>query len=249
MSPVLPTASKLASNVLAKTALATDSTYKYLYFGLHGRGELTRTLLVASGAKFEELAIDWPVHKELTPFNCVPVVYETGADGTVLELSETQAIERYLSKKYGYLGDNAWEEHLVNRYFNSTDHAQNTFASAVTGAQPGEGRVEAANNYYKDTLAKWIVLHEKHLEANNGGNGHYVGNDLTLADFKTALLVDRLLLLHPKGANAVPLSAEQTPNIWKVREAVNNQKHIATWKKTERYAELDQGTLKLFKFI
>ncbi|KAG0093953.1 hypothetical protein BGZ93_004478 [Podila epicladia] len=244
---VLPTATKAASEVLGKAAVATGSTYKILYFALHGRGELTRTLIIQGGDKYEELPVDWAVQKELTPFNCLPVVYETAASGETLELAESQAIERYLARKYHLLGANAWEEHLVNRYFNSTDTAQNFFGTSVLNVQ-GDARVEAANTYYKETLSKWIRLHEEHLKQ-NGSNGHYVGNGLTLADYKTALLVDRLLLLHPKGAEAVPLSELATPNIWKVREAVHSQKHIAQWKKSERYQELDQGTLKLFKFI
>ncbi|KAF9419127.1 hypothetical protein BGZ94_009510 [Podila epigama] len=229
------------------TAVATDSTYKVLYFGIHGRGELVRTLIVASGAKFEELPVDWAVQKEHTPFKCLPVVYETGASGTVLELSESQAIERYLAKKNGWLGANEWEEHLVNRYFNSTDSAQLAFGSSVISASGLEARVAAANTFYEEALAKWIDLHEKHLEA-NGSNGHYVGDSLTLADFKTALLVDRLLLLHPKGANTVPLSAHQTPNIWKVRENVNHHTHVAAFKKSERYEALNKGTRSMFKF-
>ncbi|KAG0022689.1 hypothetical protein BGZ82_010943, partial [Podila clonocystis] len=185
---VLPTATKAASEVLAKATVATGSTYKILYFGLHGRGELTRTLIVHGGDKYEELPVDWAVQKELTPFNCLPVVYETATSGETLELSESQAIERYLARKYHLLGANAWEEHLVNRYFNSTDTAQNGFGTSVLGVQ-GEARVEAANTYYKETLPKWIRLHEEHLKQ-NGSNGHYVGNGLTLADYKTALLVD-----------------------------------------------------------
>lgn len=71
---LLPKATKAPTNVLAQAAeTSTDSTYKVLYFGLHGRGEMTRTLLAYGGARFEEIPLQWPVMKADTRFGCLPV--------------------------------------------------------------------------------------------------------------------------------------------------------------------------------
>ncbi|KAF9196770.1 hypothetical protein BGZ50_007015 [Haplosporangium sp. Z 11] len=242
----LPVPSSADSNVLSKVVTSTDSSFKYLYFGLHGRGELTRTLLAFGGAKWEELPIDWPAQKELTPFKCVPVVYETAKDGTVIELSESAAIERYLAHKFHLFGKNAYEQLQVDQYVSSTDAVINAFGVKIVSS-PQEKRVEEANKFYTEVLSIFITLHERHLKK-NGSNGHYVGNDITFADLKTAQAIGRLLLLRPKGADEVPFSAEKTPNLWKVYETVNSQPNLAAWRKSQRYQELDAGTKSLFKF-
>lgn len=59
----LPVATQASSEVLSRAASSHDSTFKILYFGLHGRGELSRNLLAYGDAKWEELAVvsDFPV--------------------------------------------------------------------------------------------------------------------------------------------------------------------------------------------
>ncbi|KAF8948171.1 hypothetical protein BGZ47_006134 [Haplosporangium gracile] len=242
----LPVPTKADTTVLGQAAKSTDSTYKVLYFGIHGRGELTRTLLAYSGAKWEELPVDWANQKEHTPFKVLPVVYETTQDGTILELAESQAIERYLANKYGLYGKNAYEAHKVEQIFSSADGVAQAFSQKIIGTAQDK-RVEEANKFYVEVLPKFIAIHEAHL-VKNGSNGHYVGNSATLADIKVANLLDRLLLLRPKGADEVPFSAEKTPNLWKVLEKVNSHPTLAAWKKTGRYQELDAGTKNMFKF-
>ncbi|KAF9205993.1 hypothetical protein BGZ49_003185 [Haplosporangium sp. Z 27] len=241
----LPTPTQASTDVLSQAVNSKDSKFQVLYFDLHGRGELTRNLLAYSGTKFEELPVDWANQKEHTPFKCLPVVYETTANGTVLELAESQAIERYLANKFHLFGNNEYEHHKVEEYFTSTDTTQQGFAK-VLGASLDK-RVEEANKYYTEVLPKFIEIHEAHLKK-NGSNGHYVGNSTTLADLKTALLIDRILFLRPKGADEPPFSAEKTPLLWKVRETVNSHPPLAEWKKSKRQQELDANTKDRFKF-
>ncbi|KAG0213075.1 hypothetical protein BGX28_005096 [Mortierella sp. GBA30] len=248
-STILPKATQASTQVLSKASeSSTESTYKFLYFGLHGRGELTRTLLSFGGAQFEELALDWPAMKKDTPFGVLPVLYETTSDGTVLELSESQAIERYLAKKFDLLGSNSWEAHLVDRYYTSLETLSINFFKVMFA--PAESRQAEAETFYKDHLPRWIAAHEIHL-AKNGSNGHYVGEKLSLADFKVALMIDRIQFLVPKGLESKVeqlFSAEATPGLWKVKETVNAHPKIAAWKKSERHDQINAGTKGFFKF-
>lgn len=150
-----------------------------------------------------------------------------------------------MAKKFHLMGKNHWEEHKVNEFYNSTDGAQFAFGTKVLNG-PAENRLEEANKYYTEVLSKFISLHEAHL-AKNGGNGHYVGNHMTLADMKTAMLMDRLMLLRPKGANEVGFSKEQTPNLWKLRETVNEYPSMKKWRESARFKELDASTRTIFK--
>ncbi|KAF9276612.1 hypothetical protein BGZ68_009899 [Mortierella alpina] len=248
-SSALPVATQAPSQVLAKAAdSSSDSTYKLLYFGLHGRGELIRTLLTYHGAKFEELTLDWPAMKKDTPFGVLPVVYETTSDGTILELAEAQAIERHLAQKFNLLGANSWEAHLVDRYYTSMETLSNQFFKVMFA--PLDKRQAEAESFYRDHLPRWVAAHEKHL-AQNGTNGHYVGNALSLADFKTALMMDRIQFLVPQGLEEqvkALFSKETTPGLWKVRETVNANERIAQWRNSERYAQINAGTKGFFKF-
>ncbi|KAF9911020.1 hypothetical protein EC991_004892 [Linnemannia zychae] len=247
MSPtnVLPTVTKASSEVLAEAAKGTDSSFQLLYFPLHGRGELVRNLLAYSGAKWEELGVDWPVQKPKTPFQVAPVVYEHTSSGSVLELAESNAIERYLARKYNLFGANIWEENQVNQFYHNAEGLVQAFALRVVGASP-EARVDEANRFYTEVLAKFVEIHEGHLKQ-NGDNGHYVGNSTTLADLKVVQTLDRILLLAPKGVQ-VPISAEQTPSLWKVKQTVESHPSYATWKKSQRSQELNANTKARFQF-
>ncbi|KAF9956702.1 hypothetical protein BGZ65_002503 [Modicella reniformis] len=242
----LPVPTKADSQTLSEAVKSADSTYKVLYFGLHGRGELIRNLLAYGGAKWEEITPEWPAHKEHTPFGCLPVVYETTSNGTILELAETPAIERYLAKKFNLFGKNEYEHHKVEEYLSSTDSAVTSFSIKIIQSPP-EKRVEEANKFYAEVLTRFISVHEAHLQK-NGSNGHYIGNSATFADIKTAFLIDRVLFLRPKGADEVPFSAKNSPNLWKVHETVNNHKSYAEWKESPKYQELSVSTKAFFKY-
>ncbi|KAG0045275.1 hypothetical protein BGZ83_009492 [Gryganskiella cystojenkinii] len=251
---ILPKATVAPSHVLAKAALApaSESTFKFLYFGLHGRGEMTRTLLNFGGAKFEEIPLQWPAMKPETRFGHVPVLFETTADGTVLELSETQAIERYLSRKFNLYGANAWEEHLVCEYTNSTEFLNLRFEKVVFAINDPELRQREAVTFYSDILPRWIQTHERHLAAEpQNQNGHYVGNAFTLADIRASVMLDRILFLIPEGQQEVVakiLNKETAPGLFKVREAVHSHPLMAAWYKSQRQAEINAGTKGFFKF-
>lgn len=106
--------------------------------------------------------------------------------------------------------------------------------------------MEAATKFYAETLAKWIQIHEGHLKA-NGDKGHYVGQGVTLADIKTALVIDRILFFVPKGLEN-PFSATLTPGLWKVKEQVDSKASLAAWKASERYSQLNSNTKARFGF-
>ncbi|KAF9153131.1 hypothetical protein BGX20_004987 [Mortierella sp. AD010] len=242
----LPTPTQASTEVLSQATKSNDSTFKVLYFNIHGLAELTRTILAYAGAKTEELTVDWPNQKDHTPFKCLPVVYETTSDGTVLELAESQAIERYLATKFHLFGKNEYEHHKVEQFLTSTNSAVQPFISKIIYSAPDK-RAEEANKFYAEVLPKFIEVHEAHLKK-NGSNGHYVGDSTTLADIKTAVFINRVLFLRPKGANEVPFSAEKTPLLWKVRETVDNHPSLAAWKKSQRYQELNANSLAMYKW-
>ncbi|KAF8899861.1 hypothetical protein BGZ58_006926, partial [Dissophora ornata] len=134
--------------------------------------------------------------------------------------------------------------HKVEQFFTSTDTASSAFNKVII-ASP-DTRTAAANDYYKNTLSKFIEVHKEHLKK-NGSNGHYIGDSNTLADLKTTQFIDCVISFAPKGADEVPISAEKTPNLWKLRETVNSTPSLAAFKNSERCKELNASTRAFFK--
>jgi glutathione S-transferase len=142
-------------------------------------------------------------------------------------------------RKFDLYGKNEYEKHKVEEYLSSTDGALLAHSIKVVRAVdiPPEKRVEQTSKFYAEEVLKFITIHEAHLER-NGSNGHYVSQSTTLADLKTALFIDRVFYLRSSGADEVPFSAEKSPNLWRLRETVNNHPSLAEWRKSQRYQEL-----------
>ncbi|KAG0376718.1 hypothetical protein BGX24_007312 [Mortierella sp. AD032] len=265
-APILPTVTKASSKILRKSMKGTNSSYQLAYFNFHGRAESIRYLLAYAGVPWKEIVFghptdeEWKRSKPMTPYKCLPVLYETAESGTVLEFSEVSPIERYLARQFGIHGTDRWERFQVEQAVSSIDASQVLYHykvllpnwpsnsdSDIKWAQKRDRRVEETNRFYKMGLKNFVDIHEARLEANGGGSGYYVGSKTTLSDLRATLLMDRLLLLRPEGANPVPLSMEKTPNLWKVRECVHRISGIAQWRESARYHELDALTKRYFR--
>ncbi|KAG0241245.1 hypothetical protein BGW41_006099 [Actinomortierella wolfii] len=249
MAPLLPTATKASSAVLSKAIENKDVHFQVLYFPVHALAELIRTILAYSDAKWEHLELEWPKMKEHTPFRVVPLVYEYHADGTVIQLAESSAIERYLARKFDLFGDNAWEAYLVDMYFNNSLTVFNNMVSKFlrVNGDDKEKRVEAYNKVVDEDIERWVQLHEEHLMA-NGNNGHYVGDRTSLADLMALVTLYRIETYRPKGAKSVNISREATPALWKLKETLESTPSLAQWIASEQYKKLSATTATIFKF-
>ncbi|KAF9903268.1 hypothetical protein EC991_004040 [Linnemannia zychae] len=218
-------------------AAKTDSTFELKYFGIHGLAGGSRTLLALSGAKFRsDIPEDWASEKPNAPFGVMPLLTETSADGkTTLHVAESDAIERYLARKFGFLGQDAFEEVLVNTF---VSNSQSLLTSILTKYMiVKDPEVKAANKepLITNNIVPWIKYHEQHLKA-NGANGHYVGNKVTLADVKTDFVIS--LIQSVTGDDLV--SESKTPAIMQVRKQLHKTENLAAWMKTEEYKSLSE---------
>ncbi|KAF9289216.1 hypothetical protein BGZ68_009815 [Mortierella alpina] len=92
-------------------------------------------------------------------------------------------------------------------------------------------------------LAKKFGLldHDFHLKA-NGSNGHFVGNQLSLADIHLANIIDHFSQL-PQGPIIIP-EFQKCEAIWKVKEAVDSQPDIAAWRASDECKAFVEGSIK-----
>ncbi|KAF9198052.1 hypothetical protein BGZ49_001252, partial [Haplosporangium sp. Z 27] len=223
-------------------ATKRDSTFEVCYFGLHGFGVIPRMILAAAGANFtSRVPTDWANEdKQHSPFGVMPLLKETSADGkTTIQVAESDAIERYLAKKFGFAGDNAFEENVINTYSSNTSALQlNIYYKTWTffvkdPVQNAENKAQLLNGL----VAIWIKNHEQHLSA-NGSNGHYFGNKTTLADIKTAYVIGLIQHMKPD------LITEETyPALMKVKTTVDAIPSLKAWKETEEYRTFSKENL------
>ncbi|KAF8985399.1 Glutathione S-transferase S1 [Entomortierella lignicola] len=225
-------------------AAKKDSTFEFRYFGLHGFGAPIRAILAINDAKFVNVVPGekWAtMEKALAPFGVMPLLKEISADGkTVINIAESEAIERYLTKKFGMAGDNAFEETVVDSFVCSTGALiVQIFLKYFTVKDPAL-KAAAKEQLVSETIATWIKLHEHHLVA-NGSNGHYVGNKTTHPDIKTAQLIDII-----NGVQEGTITEESNPALWKVKTSVESIPGLKAWKATEEFkaqSELNLRTL------
>ncbi|KAF9566405.1 hypothetical protein EC968_003781 [Mortierella alpina] len=212
-----------------------DSQFEVRYFGLHGLGNITRVILASSGAKFTNFNPDnWAAVKPEAPFGVMPLLKETTSDGKVIQIAESDAIERYLSKKFGYYGDNIFEETLINTFVSNDNDIQGKIFGFLL-IKDAQQKAEAKENVMTGAVANWIKNHELHLQ-NNGANGHYIGNKFTLADFKTAQVIEII-----KGFTGDDLISEKlTPALVKVKATVDKIPSLAAWRATDEFKALDE---------
>ncbi|KAK3840987.1 MAG: hypothetical protein J3R72DRAFT_422434 [Linnemannia gamsii] len=185
-----------------------------------------------------------PKFKLTTAFGVMPIPTETSADGkTKLQIAESDAIERYVARKFGLFGDGGvFEEVLMESFASNTQALINQIFDVYDYSDPA---VKAANKgpLTDHHIARWIKHHEKHLQA-NGVNGHYVADKFTLADVKT----DYVITIIQAMTGEALISQENTPAIWKVRQEMDKIESVAVWKASEEYTSIGKDNFDLLGY-
>ncbi|KAF9903167.1 hypothetical protein EC991_004113 [Linnemannia zychae] len=223
------------SSTASKVLDSPSSTFSLLYFDTQGICNPTRNLLALGDAKWTQLyPQDWEnadlKDKASTPFEVVPVLYVHSEDGTeTVPIAESRAIEEYLATRFGRLGTNTYERAQIIAFNASTTSLLDSFLSSVVNlpASP-EVKQEQMIAFLSTKVPNWVRIHEQHLKA-NGSNGHYVGEDITLADLKTAMLMD-MLLRFPQGTAL--LTPESAPSLLKLKAKIDADPKIVAWRDT-----------------
>ncbi|KAF8923853.1 hypothetical protein EDD21DRAFT_217450 [Dissophora ornata] len=236
-----PTSNHADTSAQSAVLDAPDSTFSLLYFDTIGAAGSIRSLLALGGASWNQLyPQDWENEDRLdkisTPFEVMPVLYIHSSDGSqTVPIAESKPIELYLAEKYGCLGRNSYERHLISSFTSSTASLWDDFLhSAVNLKAAPEVKQEQIGVFLKDKVPNWICIHEQHLKA-NGLNGHYVGDTISLADLRTASMIDLILRFPPAAQLFTP---ETTPGLVKVKEVVDSNPKIKQWRESELYKSL-----------
>ncbi|KAF9185759.1 hypothetical protein BGZ51_002102 [Haplosporangium sp. Z 767] len=214
-----------------------DSVFEFKYFKIHGFGQISRQMLASSGAKFTLFDSDkWAEEKPNAPFGCMPLLKETSSDGRVIQIAESDAIERYLAKKFGFYGSDAFEEVLVNTFISQANSLIYKTFMQYYMIKDAELKAKAKEEFATKFFPEFIKAHEVHLQG-NGANGHYIGNKASLPDFKLAQLVSMIQSITGEDL----ISEKLTPAIFKVKTEVNKIPGLVAWMQTEEFKALSKA--------
>ncbi|KAF9992779.1 hypothetical protein BGZ79_002679 [Entomortierella chlamydospora] len=151
-------------------------------------------------------------------------------------------IDVFLAERYGLLGDNKWESITIQSFYSNIHFLRERTFSEVADV-PADRRKGTREAFLKYTLKKFLQDHEFHLQE-NGNNGHYVGNKLSLADLHLSNIVHFYGTL-PWGEMALD-EFKKYEAVWKVKETVDKLPEVITWRNSDKFKGYEKGSLKWY---
>ncbi|KAG0370104.1 hypothetical protein BGX24_002141 [Mortierella sp. AD032] len=143
-----------------------------------------------------------------------------------VQLAGAKNVELYPAEKIGHLGKNSYRRCLIGA---------SVYSTAVTLTSINlEAKQEQTALFLTEKIPKWTALHEQHLTA-NGLNGHYVGDEIILAGFRSAALAS-LISASPQGL--VLITPETTPGLLKVKATVDQDPKIQQQRASKLFKRL-----------
>ncbi|KAF9582736.1 hypothetical protein BGW38_010830 [Lunasporangiospora selenospora] len=228
----------------AYNSTGTSSTFEIHYVGVLGVAQNALALLSIADVPFKYVLPDnQDEAKKNSTFGFLPVLKETTADGTVLTIAESDAIERYLAKKFGFYGSNLFEETAIDQVLANTNAFIEQIHFKFFGLKDPAAQAEVIQAFVSTIIPKWAKHHEALLVA-NGSNGHYLGDKLTLADIRTATIISAATFFS--GEEIV--SETKTPALWKLKTSIEAIPSYVAWRKTDTYKALALKNKELIGF-
>ncbi|XP_046742487.1 uncharacterized protein LOC124409109 [Diprion similis] len=157
------------------TLLGIMSSYKLTYFGIAGLAEPIRYLLSYGGIDFEDNRITqeaWPALKPQMPLEQVPVLE---IDGKIFY--QSNAIARFLAKKFNILGSNDLEAFDVDATLETIGDLRQLLAKWYWYSEPAQKAATEAETkkkaaFYLGKLDAWVKKND----------GYFVAGKLSAAD-------------------------------------------------------------------
>ncbi|KAF9365308.1 Glutathione S-transferase S1 [Mortierella sp. NVP85] len=224
-------------NARILSADPSEAEYDVLYFEISCIAATARYILEYGGAKWtNRFPKDWENEEYDTPFGVMPLLTVKTNEGEAI-LAESIVIDLFLAKKFGLLGSNEYEEQTIKAFYSSIHYLRERCLMKMTWTFPDK-RKEAFETWTTRNFPHWIELHEQHLKR-NGGNGHFFGDKISLADIHFVSIIDHFAEL-PRGNEIVDLF-RASPLLWKVRETVLQHPAIAAWRESEVFKNTVNG--------
>jgi len=152
---------------------------KICYFDARGLAEVSRLVLTLAGQKFEDIRWtreDWPKYKPEAPFGQGPYLVYNGK-----KIGQSAAMACFLAREFGLYGKTNSEAAVVDQVIHI--YRDMMFAWQKVLYEPDEAKkAENAKKIMGEEGFPKYYGHFAKLLKDNGNNGHFIGDSITLAD-------------------------------------------------------------------
>jgi glutathione S-transferase len=180
--------------------------YKLTYFNGRGRAEIIRLVLTAADVPFEDKRLtieEFAKLKPTLPFKQIPL-FEF--DGNTLVQSLT--IARFLARKYKLAGKTELEQARADLVVDCIEDSLKPVPVFFRFEQDPVKKAELKKKYLEEQLPQFLQQLEALLVSNKGGDGYFVGDELTWADLYLVRMQGSLELQA-----GVPTALSATPKL------------------------------------
>ena len=200
---------------------------KLCYFNGKGLAETSRLLLAFAGVDYEDFR--YPIEmksgtkvefdndkkdgKLVKSLNKLPYLEINGDI-----ICQSKAIERFISKKYGMMGDSDIEEAKIDSICETIRDFKTEYQSVRKLKE--EEKESGMNKWFNETLPMKLEVLDVLI-----GNVYSVGNKVSLADISIFSFITQFFDNKELAFN----SMKDAGNIRSVVENVNNQESISKW--------------------
>lgn len=166
----------------------SQRSYKLTYFKARGRGEFIRLAFLIAGVEFEDFCIDfqeeWPAFKATgkCPFNQLPILeIKEDANSEPITLSQSLAILRYLANEFGLTPDSNLDKARADAIVDAVMDIRAKKRDIHFESDPA-AKEKLTKDFQESQLPSALKNLQKLFEANEGGQGYFVGKKLSYAD-------------------------------------------------------------------
>jgi len=192
---------------------------KLYYFDARGRAEPTRWILAYAGKDYEDIrvpAAEWPAKKATSPRGQMPYLEVDGKP-----LAESMAIARYAARTNGLTGKDDFEAAQADSLVDYIGDAAKGLSFLWT-EKDEKKKSELKAEFIKVGVQNYLKTLERELQANNNGEGFFVGAKPTWADFVIVVFLDTLVAMDHTVLDNYKLLKEHS-------QRVHDLKGIKEW--------------------
>ena len=160
---------------------------KLTYFGITGRGEATRLALTIGGIDFIDERIsfaDWPSLKPTTPWGSLPILTLAHDNNNGRQVvAQQRAILRLVGKETGlYPLDDHFQAAQIDQVLDAVEDVGSKTNAVGQGLPQSEKEAARLAACQPNGVTHQLLEKRDQFIAQNGKNGHVVGDTLTIAD-------------------------------------------------------------------
>lgn len=223
-----------------------DADFTLGYWGIRGLGQPIRFLLVCAEVSFTEVRLgvlqdgtllskeeedeDWAnVRSTLNmPFPNLPYLIDSRGSSTI-ELSQSNAILRYLARSLDFYGDSETERTEIDVLQDQAYDFRNEIIK--TAYTLGEEYTDVFEDFNTRTIPRYLNSFEQYL-AGREQNRFFVGSRLSLVDFVLYELFWQMTLMVPNS-----ITASNRPVLSAFVSVFEEITEIAAYRKSVNYIE------------